>query len=536
MARGCLSILLIASIIAAVLVPAASADCPSCGGGTAQQQAAWDNEALNFLAGKTVESNSSTPTVYDAKVARANNPSLKSFGFSSDTGSENASSVKADPQPVAKTQTSQIQTLQIQTPQRSGSFAKAIASLTDVKNADIVLDISPNSTEYIAGAININYESFFGDDKREKPVSEVAKILGDAGITRNDSVLIYGECQPCGGGPSAATYVYWLMKYLGHDKVKLLDGEIETWVAAKLQTQDKPAVLPPKVYTPAIKPELLANYDYVKSGIAQVIDARTVEEFEAGSITGSVNIPYDNVLDGKRLKDEASLRTLFSSLSKDKPVVVYTNTGVKGSMLWFALNLLGYDARLYSWQDWMDYQTLNLSLENVSANPNPAKTGDIIKITAVFRQSDDNTISSQKNAPSGSKLENDTILKIKGCATCGAEAFFLDTGGIHSGNNNSGIVQLGSTGAGTAKTRKSSGQSSIKCTAIITSSDGREIDKRSMQQISDREFLGIWNANVAGGTYKVTIIASTPGITKIFRDKVSIEVAGSTSRYINVGK
>jgi thiosulfate/3-mercaptopyruvate sulfurtransferase len=33
-------------------------------------------------------------------------------------------------------------------------------------------------------------------------------------------------------------------------------------------------------------------------------------------------------------------------------VVVYTNTGVKASMIWLPLCLLGYDAKVYAWQDW----------------------------------------------------------------------------------------------------------------------------------------------------------------------------------------
>jgi len=509
------------AIIAAVLISVVSADCPTCGGGTAQQQAALDNEAVNFLAGKAVEVNSSTPTVYNAKVARENDPSLKSFGFSGATGSENSNSAKADTQLDPETQTSQVQTSQVQILQRSGSFAKALVPLTEVRNADVVLDISPDSTEYIPGAININYENFFGEDKRPKSVSEDAKILGDAGVTQNDSVLIYGECQPCGGGPSAATYVYWLMKYLGHDNVKLLDGGIDTWVSSKLPTQDTPAVLPKSVYTPTINPELLANYDYVRSGIAQIVDARTVDEFEAGSITGSVNIPYDKVLDGERLKDEAALVEQFSSLSKDKPVVVYTNTGVKASMVWLALDLLGFDARLYSWQDWLDHQSLNLSLEDVKAEPNPAKAGGIVTITAIFRQSNESTVSSQPNTPSGNATGNDIILQVKGCSTCGAEGFFLDAGGMPSGNK-SGVIQLGSTGTGSAQIRKAS---LITCTAVITSSDGAEVAKRNLEPISDREFSGIWNANVARGTYKVAIIVSSPEITKIIRDKLEIVVA-----------
>lgn len=528
--------ILLAVMAAALLVPVVSAGCPSCGGGTAQEQAILDNETANFLAGKAVEASSSTPAVYTAKVARESNPSLKSFGFSSgesggessDISSDSSKSVKDDPQPISNEQT--------QTPPRSISFALALAPLTEVRNADVVLDISPNSTEFIAGAININYESFFGEDKRLKSVTEIARILGDAGITQNDSVLIYGECQPCGGGPSAATYVYWIMKYLGHDMVKVLDGGIDDWVSAKLPTQDKPSVLPKAAYIPTIKPDLLSTYDYVKSGNAQIIDGRTVDEFEAGSITGSINIPYEKVLDGKRLKDEADLKSLFSSLNKDRPVAVYTNTGVKGSMIWFALYLLGYDARLYSWQDWTDHQSFDLSLENVSASPNPAKMGDIIKITAIFKPASDSTtgnqISGQPSTPSSNTAGNETILTIKGCATCGAEGFFLDTGGIHPANG-TGVIQLGSVG--NAKTQKTSGSSNIKCTAIITAHGGSEVDKRNMQQTSDREFVGIWNANVPAGTYNVTIAASSPGITKIFRDMLEIEVTGSTSRYKNIG-
>ena len=52
------------------------------------------------------------------------------------------------------------------------------------------------------------------------------------------------------------------------------------------------------------------------------------------------------------LSDDAALKILFSSLDKGRPVVVYTNTGVKASMIWLALTLLDYDASIYSWKDW----------------------------------------------------------------------------------------------------------------------------------------------------------------------------------------
>jgi thiosulfate/3-mercaptopyruvate sulfurtransferase len=135
-------------------------------------------------------------------------------------------------------------------PEGSGQI---LVPLSDVKNYDVILDVSPNATQYITGAINLNYVEFFDQDKRIKSESELAKILGDAGISRNDSVVVYGECLPCGGGPSAATYVYWVMKYLGQEKIGLLDGEIGDWAAAKLPTENLPVIRPKSDYKPKLR-------------------------------------------------------------------------------------------------------------------------------------------------------------------------------------------------------------------------------------------------------------------------------------------
>lgn len=512
------NILAAAVILAAVLISAANAECAACKSDPEKQQATWENEAANFAAGLPVADSTNAPTVYTAKVARESNPDLKSFGFGD---KKDNATPKNDPLP----------TQQAQAPQMMGSFAEALAPLSDATSRGTVLDISPSSTEYIAGAIHINYESFLNEDKQLKPVSEIARILGDAGISEDDPVLIYGECQPCGGGPSAATYVYWIMKYLGHKDVRVLDGGIDDWVAAKLPTQNEPVVLSKKSYTPSIKPELLSTYDYVKSGVARIVDARTASEYDAGSITGSTNMPYDKVLDGKKITDEAALKKLFAGLGKDRPVVVYTNTGVKASMVWFALNTLGYDARLYSWKDWIaNLPDLNLSLDDAKAEPNPAKTGDIVMITATL--SKESATNSTIAASSGSTSKNETILTVKGCSDCGFAGFSLGAANMPSGNK-SGFVQLGSAGnAPTGKTAQPAQPSAIKCTATISSPDGTEVAKVNMQPVSDREFTGIWNANVAGGTYKAEVVMSTPGVT--FRKAFEIEVTGSTSKYKNL--
>ena len=252
---------------------------------------------------------------------------------------------------------------------------------------DIVLDISPGATRFIEGAVNVNYEEFMGEGGRLKSVSEMATLLGDAGISRNDSLVIAGECLPCGGGPSPAIFTYWVLKYLGHEKVRVLDGSIDDWAAAGLNTSNKSATRPKTVYTPRLKPELLATFDYVVNGGAQIVDARSARDFGMGSIPGAVNIPYENVIEKERIKPEEDLQKVFMGLEKDRPVVVYTNVGVEASLVWFALNLSGYDARLYSWRDWIENQPkFRFELADAEATPNPVRSGSTTTITASFRR------------------------------------------------------------------------------------------------------------------------------------------------------
>ena len=66
------------------------------------------------------------------------------------------------------------------------------------------------------------------------------------------------------------------------------------------------------------------------------------------------------MISGNRIQDESRLERVFGILDKDQPVVVFTNTGLKASVVWYALELLGYDARLYSYENYrINQQTLD---------------------------------------------------------------------------------------------------------------------------------------------------------------------------------
>lgn len=227
-----------------------------------------------------------------------------------------------------------------------------IVPISSLKSSDIILDVGSDPASYIYGAVHIPYTAFFMENYSLKPLPAIATILGDAGISRNDSVALYGKCLPCGGGPSPATFVYWIMRYAGHDDVKLMDGGYEEWVGAGGQTQNAPSLKSRTVFVLNPRYDLMINYSYVARGEAQLVDARPSNQFGLGTIPGSINIPSDEVCERNKIKNESDLQSIFSNLDNKKPVVVYTATGVKASVVWFALTLMGYDAKLYTFQDW----------------------------------------------------------------------------------------------------------------------------------------------------------------------------------------
>jgi len=363
-------------LAALVLIESASAgaECASLGGGCDDSNGGWDPMAKLDEIGNVTATQQSAGTNWAKKSREIRWGMNSSQGAEDEKGEENESAVAPDSVPQAEAE--EAKDVQIAAPlklkelqinmTRSLKAREMLLPLDEVDDADdaddadILLDVSENSSLHIEGSIYIPYMEFFLQPGILKQADEVASILGEAGISREDSVVIYGECLPCGGGPSVATYVYWMMKSLGHEKAKVLDGTAEDWATAGGATSGSAEVLPRKEYIPLVNSNYTATFDLVKSGQVQIIDARTPPEFAMGTIPGSVSMPYESVLADKKITGEDRLDMVFMVLNKNQPVVVFTNTGMKGSVVWFALEMMGYDARLYSYQDWMANQQPDL--------------------------------------------------------------------------------------------------------------------------------------------------------------------------------
>ncbi|WP_333653890.1 sulfurtransferase [Methanothrix soehngenii] len=356
-------------LAALVLIESASAgaECASLGG-ACDDSSGWDPMAKLNEIGNVTATQQSAGANWPKKSREIRWGMNSSQGVEDEIGEENESAVASDS--VQQAEAEEARDVQIAAPlklkelqinmSRSLKAREMLLPLDGVDDADILLDVSENSSLHIEGSIYIPYMEFFLQPGILKPADEVASILGEAGISREDSVVIYGECLPCGGGPSVATYVYWMMKSLGHENAIVLDGTAEDWATAGGANSGSAAVLPRKEYIPLVNSNYTATFDLVKSGQAQIIDARTPPEFAMGTIAGSISMPYESVLNESRITGEDRLDMVFMVLNKDQPVVVFTNTGMKGSVVWFALEMMGYDARLYSYQDWMANQLPDL--------------------------------------------------------------------------------------------------------------------------------------------------------------------------------
>jgi thiosulfate/3-mercaptopyruvate sulfurtransferase len=193
-----------------------------------------------------------------------------------------------------------------------------------------------------------------------------ANWLGRNGVDGAKQVIAYDFA-----GGASATRLWWMLRWLGHDRVAVLDGGWEAWTNAGAPvTADLPRV---EVTTFSASPRALAvDVSYVQSHLQDagmlVVDARSPERFRgetepidpvAGRIPGALNRLYKDNLDAAGLfKPPAELRSGFISLLGDRPpqqVVHQCGSGVSACHNILAMEIAGLTgSRLYpgSWSEW----------------------------------------------------------------------------------------------------------------------------------------------------------------------------------------
>lgn len=323
------------------LVGPSSAGCSVSGCGAGGN---WEASAQAFL-------NSDVPLVGTNPVDQARDTSFKA-GKESDNETNEEGDADAEIVSASKAQTDYMSPSY-----RSDLFIRGdlLQSLPAVSSSDLILDVSNSRSPgdaHIRGAIHIPSNGFLYENGSLRSIFEISKILGDSGVSSDDSIVVYSDSFPSG----EATFVLWLLRYLGHEEVKALDGGLDDWTKASLPLETKQNSRNVTNYTAALKPELLASYDYVKSGKAQMVDARTFGEFGKERISQASFIGTDSVLQGGKVREGDQLNDTFARLKRDRRTVVYSMDLLNSSLVWYALQLMGFDSSIYSWQDWKEHR------------------------------------------------------------------------------------------------------------------------------------------------------------------------------------
>jgi thiosulfate/3-mercaptopyruvate sulfurtransferase len=184
-----------------------------------------------------------------------------------------------------------------------------------------------------------------------------------AGVSRDSDVVVYDDWN--GWGPARA---WWLLRWAGHERVRVLDGGLAAWKAAgqPLSTEEPPPG--DGDFEPRLGALSLLDADsaaaLARRGL--LLDARAAERYRgesepidpvAGHIPGAVNAPTtENVGPDGRFLPPAALTERFAALgaTPGTEVGVYCGSGVSAAHEILALAVAGIPAALYvgSWSEW----------------------------------------------------------------------------------------------------------------------------------------------------------------------------------------
>ncbi|GAS83264.1 sulfurtransferase [Paenibacillus amylolyticus] len=208
----------------------------------------------------------------------------------------------------------------------------------------------------------------------------LASRLSKAGIGSNSRIVAYDD--QCGMN---ASRLWWLLRYMGHEQVYIMDEGFSAWQNAKFPvTQDVPVQIPSS-FDVNVQPQMLASVEDVQqasaSGNAVLIDSRDARRYagleepidaKAGHIPGALNYFWKDVLDWDgRWTDTEVLEERFSKLDKDGAIIVYCGSGVSACPNVIALEEAGYsNVKLYSgsWSDWISYEGNPVATGNTEAD------------------------------------------------------------------------------------------------------------------------------------------------------------------------
>lgn len=199
------------------------------------------------------------------------------------------------------------------------------------------------------------------------PAAFASQIVAMGVISPQTLVVAYDDSR-C----AFAARLWWLLRYLGHDRVVILDGGWKNWQQSGYPTTNLIPSAKNGRFVPEVRSHWVLNWAEVQEqkdlpGVV-LVDSRERERYlgdrepidpVSGHIPGAVNYPWQEVTDADGYLQPANVqRDRWSDLASASEIVVYCGSGVTACVNLLSLEMAGITtSKLYagSWSDWCSY-------------------------------------------------------------------------------------------------------------------------------------------------------------------------------------
>lgn len=224
---------------------------------------------------------------------------------------------------------------------------------------------------HVPGAVPLRLREEHAYDSRPEPfqrfVDEIERAFGGVGVRGDETVVVYDE-DTGSWGPR----IGFLLEYVGHLDVRVLDGGWNAWVeygGPVSQAPATPIAAPP--FHPSTRDETFASADWIRAHAGEpgvvILDVRSENEYHGrhqsepesrpGRVPGATHLDWHLLSEGGRFRSKADRLAALAArgVTPEREVVVYCQRAARAANAYLALQDLGFPRlRTYlgSWRDW----------------------------------------------------------------------------------------------------------------------------------------------------------------------------------------
>lgn len=233
-------------------------------------------------------------------------------------------------------------------------------------------EISPFKGRYIPGSRIFDIQNDFSDPEASLPNTMPSpeyfqQQCRKIGISQNSIIVVYDNVNLY-----TSPRAWWMFKAMGHNRVAVLDGGLPEWIDRGLETTNLVlATVPEGDFVVKFNSTEVKDIDFVTSHLNHpdylIVDARSKGRFQgtapepreglkSGHIPGSVNLPFQDVMEDGKFKPLESLQKIFSDpVYNNKSLVFTCGSGVSACIILLAADQVIHNPKYVydgSWTEW----------------------------------------------------------------------------------------------------------------------------------------------------------------------------------------